>query len=303
MSRVSLLAGYLVLVFLGGGLLAPWLWWVAQSAAGTDAPNWIQGLARQPFHRFVHRSVLVLALVGLIPLARGWGLSTWRAAGLGRDPRWMRQWLTGLGVGLGMFAVIILYHLAVGVRVPRPQLTPASALTAILPALISALVVGILEEILFRGVLCGGLRRGLGWWPALVISSFVYSVVHFFQRPPAPESVSWWSGLEVVQQMLRGILLTDRLVPGGITLFLAGVLLGYLYRSTGTLYCSMGLHSGWVFLIQWGGKITAPGPAWPSKESGFRGALLSDWLTLITVVIFFLMAVLWMRRSGDGKST
>lgn len=59
---------YIAAVFLGGALLAPWLYWLAQ--AGTDS---FPKLANTPFHRFVNRSLLLLALAGLWPLLRHLG--------------------------------------------------------------------------------------------------------------------------------------------------------------------------------------------------------------------------------------
>jgi hypothetical protein len=46
-------------VFVGGGLLAPWFYWAAN---GTGI---LEPASIPPFHRFVNRSMLVVALAGL----------------------------------------------------------------------------------------------------------------------------------------------------------------------------------------------------------------------------------------------
>ena len=77
MRSLRALVIYLVGVFIGGALLAPWLYWLAQIAAPS-----FPLLARTPFHRFVDRSLLILALTGLWPLSRALGLNSWRDVGL-----------------------------------------------------------------------------------------------------------------------------------------------------------------------------------------------------------------------------
>ena len=54
---------YLGVVFVGGPLLAPWVYWLAHHLAG----SW-PWLAEQPFRRYVNRCMLVSALAGMCPL-------------------------------------------------------------------------------------------------------------------------------------------------------------------------------------------------------------------------------------------
>src|SRR5436190_1719664 len=75
---------YLLVVFVGGALLAPWLYALTQWGA-THFPS-LQHLAKNPFHRFVHRALLGLALIFLWPLFRRMGLRTWEDFGLA-NPR------------------------------------------------------------------------------------------------------------------------------------------------------------------------------------------------------------------------
>ena len=70
---------YIVAVFIGGALLAPWLYWLAQAFAHT-----FPHIAAAPFHRFVDRSLLIFALAGLWPLLRALGMTSWRELGLVR---------------------------------------------------------------------------------------------------------------------------------------------------------------------------------------------------------------------------
>ncbi len=284
------------MVFVGGALLAPWLWWGAQAwASEPGAPGWAAALAHQPFHRYVHRCLLGLALAGLLPMARILGCRHWRDVGLARDPRAWGNAARGARLGFLMFAALLLYELATHVREGRSGLTIAGALSAVGRASLSAIAVAVIEEILFRGVLFGGLRGSLGILQAMLLSSAVYAIVHFMDRPPAPVAVGWDSGLEAVRQMLAGSLSLARLVPGFFTLFAAGTLLAWMYQRTGTLYFSMGLHSGWVFWIKMRGWVTAPGSG--ATASGGRWELVSGWPALVVIVI----VLAWIVRRDRVK--
>jgi membrane protease YdiL (CAAX protease family) len=291
------LGGYLVFVFGGGALLAPLVWWAVQSLAQVEGAAWMDALARHPFHRFVHRCLLGLALIGLFPLARALGCRRASDVGLSRERVWLRRWARGVAVGFLMFAACLVFELEMEVRQWRDDQDIGGAVRAISGAALTALVVGLIEEILFRGVLCGGLRRSMGWWPAILVSSAVYSAVHFFQRPPAPEFVTWLSGLETVTQLLRGLVSNERLVQGFFTLFAAGILLALMFRRTGTLYFSMGLHSGWVFWIKFRGWLTAPG----LTLGGATTDVVSAWVnfSVIGLTLVVITIVETTRRSGS----
>src|SRR4030095_14050342 len=67
---------YLVVVFGGGALIAARCFWPAQRL--TNPWPHLAWLSHVPFHRYVHRSLLVLALVGLWPLVRSLGVRSLR---------------------------------------------------------------------------------------------------------------------------------------------------------------------------------------------------------------------------------
>ena len=66
---------YFIIVFVGGALLAPWLYWLVQEISPQSS------LAGHPFHRYLDRALLGLALIGLWPLVRSCGINSWKAIG------------------------------------------------------------------------------------------------------------------------------------------------------------------------------------------------------------------------------
>ena len=75
---------YVAAVFVAGALLAPWLHTAARLLAGPIPA--LEELVGYSFRRYVHRSILLFALIGLWPLARALGVRSWSDLGFRRGP-------------------------------------------------------------------------------------------------------------------------------------------------------------------------------------------------------------------------
>jgi membrane protease YdiL (CAAX protease family) len=297
MRPLAALAIYLTVIFGGAATLAPCLYWLAQSLAASH-PSF-ENLARQEFHRYVSRTLLILALAGLAPFLRSLGIRRLADAGLSS---WRGQgglWMRGFLMGFISLAVIAGLALVVGAREFNHERTGGQLIRAGLVALVSALVVSTLEEILFRGGILGALRRSLGWGWALFLSSTIYALVHFFARPERLGEIHWYSGWSVLGSMLGGFGDFHTLIPGFLNLALAGVLLGVAWQRTGNLYCSMGLHAGWIFWLKFYGYTTNELPAAAVWVWGTR-KLVDGWVAL---PILLLVGGVMHRRLRAGSES
>lgn len=294
MRPLRALAIYIVVVFIGGALLAPWLWHLAQLVAHP-----FPKVALAPFHRFVDRSLLITALACLWPLLQALGATSAREMGISLPYGQLRRFAGGLLLGLISLAVVAGFALAFHVRALNPQLPPHKVVGTIFSALGTAACVAVLEEILFRGGIFGGLRRVLHWPFALVISSAVYALVHFLQRVEYTGVITWSSGLLLLPKMLGGFADWRALVPGFFNLTLAGALLGLAYQRSGTLYYSVGLHAGWIFWLKSYGAFTV---AVPGAAAWFWGSgkLIDGWLAFF--VLMFTLAIFKHISPGEKVS-
>jgi uncharacterized protein len=283
MRIVLAFAFYFAAVFLAGALLAPWLYYAVQ--AGAESFPALQRLAENPFHRFVHRSLMIVGVAGLWPLLRVAQIRSGAALGFYPRDQAMGRLAKGFVFGFVCLAVVAVLALALGGREWREDMALAALRNHLIKATLAALVVAFIEELFFRGVLFGGLRRALGWRTALILSAAIYALVHFFQRPPPPEAVYWWSGVASLGLMFRGFLELETLAPGFFTLMVAGLMLGWAYQKTGALYFSMGLHAGWIFWLKSYNYISQPGVGSP----WFWGTskLVDGWMALAA------LALLW----------
>jgi len=291
MHPVRSLLIYAGVVFLGGALLAPWLAWGVQALAAHFPA--FHNLANLPFHLYVNRALLALALTGLWPMLRSLGASAFRDVGLVRPAGQGHNFSCGFALGFASLAGVAVIALAAGTREVNTDVPAGRLVERISSAVLTAAVVSVLEEILFRGAIFGAMRKAFRWPVAVVISSAIYALVHFFSRPLSPVEIHWTSGLVLLPTMLSGFVEVEQVVPGFFNLTLAGALLALAYQYTGNLYFSIGLHAGWIFWLKTYGSLTreaAHADAW----FWGTGKLIDGWLALI--VLAFASLLLWKRR-------
>jgi membrane protease YdiL (CAAX protease family) len=291
MRPILSLLVYFVAVFLGGALLAPWLYWFAQWAAGHWPP--LAGLAANPFHRFLGRSLLGLALLGLWPLLRSAGMAGWRELGFVKQKHPWAGLLRGFVVGWVSLACVVLLALVCGARVFVPSPSAAQLGRSLLNAALAAVIVAVLEEMMFRGALFGLLRRAMPWPAALAVSSAIYSLAHFMAKAGTAEPVQWFSGLTLLREMCRQ---SPPLVPAFFTLFVAGAILALAYQRSGALFFSIGLHAGWVFWLKSYRLFFQPS----GLAQAFWGSdnLIDGWVSLL--VLLAVLGLVAMRRGGES---
>jgi uncharacterized protein len=294
MRPVRSLLIYLVLVFVGGALLAPWLYWSALGLAAHS--TFFEKLASNKFHRFVDRALLGAAVLGLWPLLRSCRMLHWRDLGLKAGSRSLPGVGFGFLLGFGSLACVVLPAIALGGRSFNAAHSSGQVTGYVCGAALTAIIVPIIEELVFRGALFGILRKALSWPVALVLSSAVYALAHFIRTADLPGSIDWLSGLALLPKMFQGGM---PFIPAFFTLFVAGAILALAYQRTGALFFSMGLHSGWIFWLKSYGFLTGPAPG-ASPFIWGTDKLIDGWLALPALGCVF--CVVWKMRMAGEKS-
>jgi uncharacterized protein len=276
MRAGTALWAYLLFVFVGAALLAPWI------AFG------LQGVMEAPFRRIVNRCLLGLALIGIWPLIKALGFRSWAEIGLRKGRPIFRDMGAGLLIGTVLLGLAAGSSIAVGVAAWDPRGILAKQ---IIGALLSAVVVAFLEEILFRGAIFTALRRTWNDAVALWASSGIYAIMHFFARPADPARIEWYSGFTVLGGMLRGFTEFQTVVPGFLSLTLLGVIFALAFKKTGVLWLPMGIHAALIFWVKLFGSGTNPAP---EANVWFWGTekLVDGWFCFILLSL----AVVWFSR-------
>jgi membrane protease YdiL (CAAX protease family) len=212
--------------------------------------------------------------------------------------------LRGFLLGFASLALVAAITLVAGGRAFNRDNDPLRLTEKIVGAALSAVVVAMLEETLFRGGIFGGLRRVFRWSTALVASSMIYALVHFLESARHEGAVTWLSGLELLPRMMRGFVNWEQMIPGFFNLTLAGALLALAYQRTGNLYFSIGLHAGWIFWLKSYGALTAD-VAGANAWLWGTGKMIDGWLAFSVLALMAVIAVCLpkqkLREPSDAR--
>jgi membrane protease YdiL (CAAX protease family) len=150
-----------------------------------------------------------------------------------------------------------------------------------------AIVVGLIEEFLFRGVLLGIFLRAMRPGPAIALLSFLFAFVHFLSPPegvviPDPESAG--AGFVMLGKIFAQFADPVPLVSKFLVLAAVGVVLAYARYRTAALWLPVGLHAGWIFGEKIFNAVTHPVAHLPASVRWFVGMTLKEGLLPLSVV-------------------
>jgi uncharacterized protein len=255
--------------------------------------------------RVMGRLAQIFILLGLWPFLKRLQLADRTALGYGiPKPAFRRALALGWVEGVAILLVLALTLVALEIRVPdaRLEFWPYLAKKA-LQALIGGLLIGVLEETFFRGALYTAIRRRDGVASAVVWTAFLYMLVHFMKPSALPEGVNFdWAG---AWQMFGAVfvdVLQWKHLSSMAALFMVGVFLALVREHTGHIAWGIGLHAGWVFVIQVTRRMTDGNPEAPAAflvgtYDGIIGWLAALWIGLLALVFWG-----WTRRSrSEGR--
>ncbi|HWK75359.1 MAG TPA: CPBP family intramembrane glutamic endopeptidase [Povalibacter sp.] len=219
-------------------------------------PAWeLIGLAwEQPIHRVMHRIAMLASVLGFVWLFRRWKIFHRHALGFGlpRAAFW-RQLAAGVAAGALLILPLIGALYALEIRAPRAglDLTLAPVIKLVSIGLVTGLVVAMIEEVFFRGLLFTAVRRESGTAYAVVLPSLLYAALHFLGgrlQVPA-EQIEWSSGLAVLGTMFAKYAHPAAIADSFLALFAVGVLLSLVRIRTRGIAACIGLHAAWVCII------------------------------------------------------
>lgn len=190
--------------------------------------------ADKPWAKFFRRCAMIVAVAGLWPTLRTLGMATWAQIGLQAPRRPALARIAG-GWALGFAAMCLMGSSAL---FAGGRIWNGFVCSDVLKPLTVGAGVGVFEELFFRGVIFGALRREWGVRRALWTSSFLYAVLHFWSAPP---------------KELAGVL------PAMVSLTGLGALLAWCYVRSGSLFLSVGVHAGAVTALKIVLGATGPG--------------------------------------------
>jgi len=295
-QTLAWLLGVLLIALLLGAALGPAIFNTAiRVGRNVPALEWLRDVE---FERVVSRVVTVsVILLGLLTL-RWSGLRGLRDVGYPRRAHRLRPVLWGVCIGVLSMALTV----GLGFAMKAYALSEdwmSALIGGLIPALVGALLIGLIEEGFFRGVLFGTLSRKVGFRGGAVLSSLIFSLAHFL-KPEAPYSVVYGhasSGFALAASIFSRLDFTWNSFPFSLNLFMMGMVLCVFCRRAGDVYFVAGLHAGWVWVLQTGSAMlvrTDPGHLlW---LFGPTALVSKGYLALFMLTIFFIVAICMARR-------
>ncbi|MEQ1531403.1 MAG: CPBP family intramembrane glutamic endopeptidase [Methylococcales bacterium] len=218
-------------------------------------------------------------------------------ADLGYAPRNIFLKQLWLGFGLGLITLIpvfiILFTLGVNVLDETKQWTVFLTGKRMLLSLLLALLIGFVEESVFRGMLLSILRTKLSALAAILISSVYFAGLHFLDNktPIAPQEFNFLSGFNLLALAYSNIFSVNNL-PAFSALFMVGIFLAIVRTQVKeSLGLCIGCHAGWVWQMKMSHYIfnTNHSSEYLYLVSTFDyviGPMVASWLLLAVLAYF-----------------
>ena len=250
----------------------------------------LQSFLAYPFDRILTRSVLLVLLILLIPL---WRMVSKETSGLVFPDFSIRQFSQSFLVGLVILAIPVFMILILEIRLIALELE-ISFLTIVgilLVGIFLACLIGLFEEILFRGFLYGSLKKRIGGVMAALVSSALYSSVHFLKPTGELElPINWFAGFVYLEQSIGNMIYLQQDWDARLSLMILGCFF-CLIRERFNLFCCIGLHAAFVVGIAITRQLTTVNldSQFLSLISSYNeiiGQLVSLWLLLLICLLY-----------------
>ncbi|MCF6251978.1 MAG: CPBP family glutamic-type intramembrane protease [Methylococcaceae bacterium] len=240
--------------------------------------------------RLISKGTQLFLVLSIFPLTKYLKLS-WSDIGFTAKPVFYREALKGFVVGLVVLLPIISLLFFLGIRVfdvEKPWIVFSIIKMLLLSALLPALLISLIEEPIFRGLLLSSQYKYFSKFSAIIISAICYAGLHFLKADIdiAYEDITLFSGFQLIANALDNAVSLKNL-SAFFALFMVGIFLGgaRLYKGLGLGFC-IGCHTAWVFLIKITKNISSlDGNAdyfyLVSSYDGVIGMLVSFWLLIV----------------------
>ena len=286
MKDAARLAAYFIAIVLGGALLAPILFWSAQTLA---AHGVFLFLVEYDFDTFFHRAILVAAVLLLWPLLRVTNVRGWADLGLAPNPHWGRD--AGCGVLLSVIPLFFCGALLIALHVY--SIRHVFVWPRFGKVVLAAISVPFIEETFFRGIVLGILLRTGRKLLSVVAVSALFAAVHFLKGSEwKPPIVTLTSGFQSIGDAFAGFGDPMMVLAAFATLFLIGCILADARVLTRSLWLPIGLHAGWILasgMFSWLARQQMVALPWLGKD------LLVGIIPLGLAAVTWIVMRLWLK--------
>ncbi len=244
-----------------------------------------------PIRKIISKVTQLFLLLSIFPIIKWLSLSK-EKLGFSNLKPFTTQVFWGFLLGLLSLLPVILMLFSLEIRI-LTDFSEWSIKVAIL-SLLLALLIGLVEETIFRGTLLTTLSTRIGLLSGVLLSSVYYAGLHFLRsKTHVPlEDLTWTTSFQLIYESFGSIFKYDNfdslLALLFVGLFLACVRLK-LRQSIGIC---VGIHTGWVFIIKMTKKVSEITTASDTKflvgsYDGIIGYLVVGWLCFLILLFMY----------------
>jgi len=283
----------LVICTLVACMLFPFIEWFWNSFLGqNDEPT-----------RVFKRVWMIVVLLGLILDRQALGFRHPRDVGYALQGGWLKNLILGLAVSW-----LFLISLTTGYYLFNvyyfEELSLSKILDRLWQAALQGMLVGLIEEYIFRGLIFFSLARYWGWVKAAVICSILFSMLHFLEGGSKDlDNVmnAWWAGFWICGFFLYNMTTQFTFFPDAFGLFCVGLILCYAAFRTGSLWYSVGLHGGWVFFAKFQGALFNQNYTYEFWIGGSR--MINGVIPVVAMFVIFPVTMLLLKKRCLSRHT
>lgn len=247
-----------------------------------------------PFQKIISKSTQLLLILSIFPAMKLLNIDK-EQLGFAARPVFLKQLLQGFGLGLLTLLpiFIVLYVLKINVLDTTHLWTVKLVLAKLAYTLLLALIISLIEEPLFRGILLTGLSKKIPVALAIVVSAVYYSALHFLDNNVviAAQDVHFLTGFKLLKGAFVNVF-NPMMFSSFVSLMMVGIFLGIVRTQVKTsLGLCIGCHACWVWQIKmskslfdtnlWSDYIYLVG-----SYDAIVGPLVTGWLALEIVRYF-----------------
>lgn len=205
------------------------------------------------FGKVMRRILMLVALIVFIFFRRSLEIADLISSAVRLRHGFFRQFL--LGFLMAGISLLIYYSISIlfGAWIIHVDFNSAGTIASkIIKYALLGCLIAFIEEVFFRGLILQSFIEDMALPVAVCACSLIYSVLHFFKADVYVStgfqaSVGLTTIVQFFKQFFSQFIVN---LPSIVGLFLVGVVLSYAFIQTKSLYLSIGLHSGWIFMMK-----------------------------------------------------
>lgn len=246
-----------------------------------------------PFRQILTRSTQLFLVLSIFPIMAYLKVNK-EELGFAPIGVLSKQLLQGFGLGFIVLIPVLVVLYVLKITVYKGQFwTVGLMINAMTMNLLVALLISVIEETLFRGIVLVGLKRKLPVIAAIILTSTYYAGLHFLSIKTnlAVQDITITSGFLMLGEAV-GNLFRLASVPAFFALLMVGIFLGVLRTQKKiSLGLCIGCHTSWVWLIKINKKLfntdfSAQYHYLVSSYDGIIGPLVGGWIMIVIVAYF-----------------